>query len=604
MAVEKLLSIDTTPADKSVVVNVSTGGQPEHAVYSARIENGTLTIINSVTSTKRFSAPFEEVLINGQAYSAEQDCIAALTDIGNFDSSTSGGGGGGDVDPATATPKEDTRLGAVGLSVKYAREDHSHPIANSLYVPLSGNNLINPITGAIYFVGGGGDYGSGSIRAMSNVNTGLLFSTTDCGVTIQPDRMLNLIPKEGVNIAPSIYGGVSIQPVRGDILLWARGTDTSNTLNPITLKAAGNIGLYPGVDQKALYNESEIFTVAGGTITGEVKFDENIELGDGKKILFRETDENGVTSDYAMLFVGEYSNITNPFTGQVYPRWLQVEPGNSHMPLNLNHANNPISGKYIAYDVGAWMLDKANYPALGKQVLATFTEGVLQLPSKFFNPVPNGSGGYVIEGVTLQELNVFAAKYNLGLYPVAIDQSVLTFRVTQLVINDAVAYFDYNFTKVTGDTIERYIVSISGTEQTVATLRCERTVWQIGQLPVPFYVPYGNGTPVDIAILDSGINLLISYKDTQFATVQVYAKNGNVQTNTIYRTSLPRGAAEGGALQNVLVTSTPQNVDESVYSDSSDHSTIRIWITGTVYIVDIIGVGNGFAVGEMRKIHA
>lgn len=81
---ETLVSITTNPANRSVTINAATGGQPEQAVYAARIENDILIVINTVTTIKRFSAPFNTVTIDGVTYADREACIAALIAIGNF----------------------------------------------------------------------------------------------------------------------------------------------------------------------------------------------------------------------------------------------------------------------------------------------------------------------------------------------------------------------------------------------------------------------------------------------------------------------------------------------------------------------------------------
>ena len=81
---ETLVSITTNPANRSVTINSATGGQPEQATYAARIENNVLTLINTVTTVKRFSAPFNTVTIDGVTYTDKEACIAALISIGNF----------------------------------------------------------------------------------------------------------------------------------------------------------------------------------------------------------------------------------------------------------------------------------------------------------------------------------------------------------------------------------------------------------------------------------------------------------------------------------------------------------------------------------------
>lgn len=335
---------------------------------------------------------------------------------------------------------------------------------------------------------------------------------------------------------------------------------------------------------------------------GEIKIDANIDLTDNKKILFNAV-LNGVDTELAITFIGEYANIVNPITGEVYARWLQTESGNTHIPFNPSTANNPIYGKYIAYDVGSYWNDPTGYPAMDKQVLATFTEGVLQLPENFFNPVDDGSGKLVIEGVTLADLNTLAIKYNAGLHPVAKDPSVLTFRTTRLVITADVAYFDYNFLKVNGEKVQRYVVSVTGTSANVNTLRCELTTWDIGSLPISFYLPYGNGTPANVLISDSGIQLNVNYKDTASCGATISAPNGDITILNAYRTSIYNGVSEGQVLPGQTVTSTPVNVDDTIYASFNDECTIRIMKTGTVYEIKFI-VGNGFVIGEYKKINS
>lgn len=81
---ETLASIKTDAANKTETINEATGGKPEHAVYSARIEDGNLILINSVTTQKRFSAPFNTVEIDGATYQTETECMQHLATIGNF----------------------------------------------------------------------------------------------------------------------------------------------------------------------------------------------------------------------------------------------------------------------------------------------------------------------------------------------------------------------------------------------------------------------------------------------------------------------------------------------------------------------------------------
>lgn len=81
---ETLVSITIDAANKTVTINEATGGKPEHAVYSARIEDGNLILINSVTTKKRFSGTFNTVSIDGNTYQTETECMQHLADIGNF----------------------------------------------------------------------------------------------------------------------------------------------------------------------------------------------------------------------------------------------------------------------------------------------------------------------------------------------------------------------------------------------------------------------------------------------------------------------------------------------------------------------------------------
>lgn len=81
---ETLVSIKTDVANKTVTINEETGGKPEHAVYSARIEEGNLILINSITTQKRFSGAFNTVSIDGATYDTETECMQHLANIGNF----------------------------------------------------------------------------------------------------------------------------------------------------------------------------------------------------------------------------------------------------------------------------------------------------------------------------------------------------------------------------------------------------------------------------------------------------------------------------------------------------------------------------------------
>ena len=81
---ETLVSINIDAVNKTVTINEATGGKPEQAVYSARIEDGNLILINSVTTQKRFSAPFATVTIDGATYQTETECMQHLADIGSF----------------------------------------------------------------------------------------------------------------------------------------------------------------------------------------------------------------------------------------------------------------------------------------------------------------------------------------------------------------------------------------------------------------------------------------------------------------------------------------------------------------------------------------
>ena len=81
---ETLVSIKTDAANKTVTINEASGGKPEHAVYSARIEDGNLILINSVTTQKRCSEPFNTVSIDGATYQTENECMQHLANIGSF----------------------------------------------------------------------------------------------------------------------------------------------------------------------------------------------------------------------------------------------------------------------------------------------------------------------------------------------------------------------------------------------------------------------------------------------------------------------------------------------------------------------------------------
>lgn len=233
-----------------------------------------------------------------------------------------------------------------------------------------------------------------------------------------------------------------------------------------------------------------------------------------------------------------------------------------------------------------------------KEGINLLTENLLfQLPSNFFNPINN-----VIEGITLEQLNTYAHLYSLKMFPVANDQDVVTFRATRLVINDAVAYFDYYFTKINGNTVERYEISVTGTGAAVNTLKCEKVSYQIDALPIQFYLPYGNGTPVTVPISDSGIQLNITYKDAGSCGATISAPNGDVEILNAYRSSLYNGTPEGQTLSSQTISTTPVNVDDTIYTSFNDEVKLRIMKTGNYYEIKFI-VGNGFVIGESKKIH-
>lgn len=79
---EVLISINKNPQDsKSLIIN---NGQPEHATYTARIISGELILINTVTTHRRFSAPYHTVTIDGVTHSDAQDCLKSLSFVGDF----------------------------------------------------------------------------------------------------------------------------------------------------------------------------------------------------------------------------------------------------------------------------------------------------------------------------------------------------------------------------------------------------------------------------------------------------------------------------------------------------------------------------------------
>lgn len=80
-----LISITSVPSDeKQVIINQESGGQPSHADFVAKVQNGNLIVINETTTVERWSAPFDQVLINGVPYSTPEEVLTAIGYIGNF----------------------------------------------------------------------------------------------------------------------------------------------------------------------------------------------------------------------------------------------------------------------------------------------------------------------------------------------------------------------------------------------------------------------------------------------------------------------------------------------------------------------------------------
>lgn len=202
---------------------------------------------------------------------------------------------------------------------------------------------------------------------------------------------------------------------------------------------------------------------------GKIIANSNIDLSVGYKILAMVT-VGGNKTDLAIVQVENYINIANPITGEVYADWLQTDFGNTHTPLNLSHSNNPLTGKYIAYDVGAWIFNTTDYPAMTKQILATFTEGILHLDSKYFNPVDNGSGGLILSGITWNEIQAEYYKYQAGLTAIQTNKSgLISISDISFNINDATIYFNYRFSLGDYETgrINIYQALISATEANI-----------------------------------------------------------------------------------------------------------------------------------------
>lgn len=244
--------------------------------------------------------------------------------------------------------------------------------------------------------------------------------------------------------------------------------------------------------------------------------------------------------------------------------------------------------------------DGAVTPGKLSENYALKTEGVLQIASNYFSPALDSTGRLYIPDVSLSQLNEYAELYAEGLYPVSSLQSVLTFKADRLYISQDIAYFDYSFTKINGDNIERYIVSITATEVASNTLRCDRTIYQISSIPVPFFVPYGSGTDAVIPIAGSRVSVVVSYKDVNSASISLIGDN--IQTERIYRTSIYNGTPEGILISSMEITSSGIVIDDTVYTNFNDEVTIRIFITGHVYVCRLIIYSH--VVGEFYHINA
>lgn len=352
----------------------------------------------------------------------------------------------GAIPASDSIPLVDAGNGEAGTSSEYARGDHRHPedtnkanasdLAN--YVLLAGNSQTTPITGDLWLST------QRQVRLTDSGNTSIGIGQTGSALEITGAGA------GGGNLLSPLgtwrYNGNEIATVDqltpGNVI-----TNNGNAI-PIVLKTVDGTS--------TIIIEDNNITIEGHSI-----FDGNIDISPEYKILYTETDENGISAEYAIVQIGEYFNIIAP-DGTVVARWLQVDVGNTHIPLNFSHSNNPITGKYIGYDVGAWILNESGYPAIaGKQLLSTFTEGTLHFAEKFFSPNSNMQ----LEGITPAELQVIYFKYEAGITNLFADApEVYAFTINQFTVNETQVLLDYNWSVInqsTGGNVS-YNATISG----------------------------------------------------------------------------------------------------------------------------------------------
>lgn len=325
-------------------------------------------------------------------------------------------------------------------------------------------------------------------------------------------------------------------------------------------------------------NNNRVVTI--NEILNIVQYDEegNIELREKTKILG--TNENNV--QYEILGLNEYN-----INGDIYDK---VEVGSESLHLNLNTNNDPNFGEYITIDTPS-----------GKQINATFNEGILKLDSKYFTPV--GGDSLSLQGITVEEIQDLYRKYQNGLTVLGTNKNgFVNVSVERFNVNDNTITFIYNFA------IADYNNNVVNIYQALISAVIGSNIATPVQLIHSYILPSGeintsNGNVVgsltstssgivELPIDDTRIYFRLRYSSSTLCNLYVLSPSG-VQIADIRRSSIyGDGVAQGKSFDTFEVNSTEEFVDD-ILSNTNDTVEIMLGWNDRVYVIKIFISGSG-----------
>lgn len=239
---------------------------------------------------------------------------------------------------------------------------------------------------------------------------------------------------------------------------------------------------------------------------------------------------------------------------------------------------------------------------------AFLNEGVTFLESKYFTPV-GVAGELQLQGITFEEIQQKYSLYDSGAKSITTNTTgYISASIDSFVVDDDIITFQYRFAIGNYDTgtVTVYRALITGTD---ANVLARVNVLFEYQLPsssseyIQFMKPYSNASTIDIPIFDSGLGLRITYLTLTTCNISIYAVSSSTYINNVYRTSVYNGTPKGQVFRVQLISpSSPLVVDDTVYTEFNDEVTIRVQVTGAVYRIDKLLIGNNYAIGEISKI--